>query len=286
MVSPSNDITYVGHLQDLLREARAERDTASQDSSGPHLPLSQASPGQYSPGERIPDAGNLITAEEAVTEQVVAAAGEILDGDIAERAEVDSLDETLRAEIGAAWAQLGPQAQSSLLQGDRLRLDTKRFAEATGIPGDFALPVFAYCRTLEVELYRRIFLPFKDFEGPTRNGWNSGAGDRSAEILEQFQTAGRPLGMGQMAACLANLGCGEAGVRHVLASFLRGHLVDATEFCASRYPRWLKKLALGYRNRAAHIASISESDCEKARGYLLSEPRRLLLALVELAPAE
>ncbi len=285
-MSPSNDITYVGHLQDLLREARGEREAASQDSSSPHLQLRRAFPGQYSPGERKPDVDDLTTAEEAGTERVVAAAGHILDGDIAERAEVEALDEGVRAEIGVAWAQLSPQAQSSLLQGDRLRLDTKRFAEATGIPGDFALPVFAYCRTLEIELYRRIFLPFKDFEGPTRNGWKSEDGERSAEMLEQFQTAGRPLGMGQMAACLANLGCGEAGVRHVLASFLRGHLVDATEFCASRYPRWLKKLALGYRNRAAHISSISESDCEKARAYLLSEPRRLLLALVELAPAE
>ncbi len=285
-MSLSNDITYVGYLQGLLREARTEREAVSKDSSGPRLPLSQASPGQYSSGVRTPDANNLITAEEAVTEQVVAAAGEILDGDIAERAEVDSLDKGLRAEIGAAWAQLSPQAQSSLLQGDRLRLDTKRFAEATGFPGDFALPVFAYCRSLEIELHRRIFLPFKDFGGPTRAGRKSEDGERSAEILEQFQTADRPLGMGQMAACLGNLGCGEAGARHVLASFLRGHLVDATEFCASRYPRWLKKLALGYRNRAAHISSLSESDCEKARAYLLSEPRRLLLALVELAPAE
>lgn len=285
-MSQSSHITYVGHLQALLREARAEREVASQDSSGRHLPLSQASPGKYAEVECTPDADDLIAAEEAVTEQVVAAAGEILDGDIAERAAVDSLDEDLEAEIGAAWVQLSPQAQSSLLQGDRLRLDIKRFAEATGIPGDFALPVFAYCRALEIELYRRIFLPFKNFKGPTRNGSSNPADDHSAEILEQFQTAGRPLGMGQMATCLANLGCGESGVRHVLASFLRGHLVDATEFCASRYPRWLKKLALGYRNRAAHISSISESDCEKARAYLLSEPRRLLLALVELAPVE
>lgn len=147
-VSPSNDVTYVGRLQGLLREARAEREAAIQRSSGPHLPLRQASPGQYTPGERTADADNLIAADEAVTEHVVAAASDILDGDISEREELDSLDQGLRAEIGAAWTQLSPQAQSSLLQGDRLRLDTKRFAEATGIPGDFALPVFAYCRAL------------------------------------------------------------------------------------------------------------------------------------------
>jgi hypothetical protein len=90
--------------------------------------------------------------------------------------------------------------------------------------------------------------------------------------------------MGQMAACLGNLACREASAGG-FATYLSTRLSDMDRFCDLRYPKWLTKFAVGYRNRAAHISSLSHEDCEKARDYLLEQPRRLLLTLVEIARA-
>lgn len=108
----------------------------------------------------------------------------------------------------------------------------------------------------------------------------------SAHLLDAIKRHEEsPLGMGQMAACLGNLVCGNAPPNG-FARYLSGRLFDTGQFCETNYAKWLTKFAVGYRNRAAHIQSLSCEDCDKARRYLLDRPRRLLLTLLDIAPFE
>lgn len=288
LANPS-ELDYLQDLQQHMRDIRKR--AAAHARSGPFPMIRGAGPARWdttdadvSPaGQDSPEAADLV---EATVEAAIDRAEAILDTSDAQQPKAPPVERSLAEELGTAWAALHPHSRSSLIQGEGLRRDMKRRAILTGEECDFALVVIAYCRALELELHRRIFIPFKQHEAADgfKAQWADADVRKSADLLERFRSQDAPLGLGQMAACLGNLGCGEAGGRHTLASFLRSHLSDATEFCAGRYPRWLGKLAVGYRNRAAHIAAISEGDCDKARSYLLSDPRRLLIKLIELAP--
>lgn len=282
LVSPESEAAYLSDLQSRLQAVRIQN--AGPDDLQRHRAVAQASPPQ---GDAIPSLdGDKLPADITVTEGAVREAHNILEGDLARTVAPSHYRDRLEGELGTdCWSELGSQAQSSLAQADRLREQIAQFSDIAG-EEDFALAVFAYCRALEMELYRRIFEPFKKVDPDAGSDWMSERDKRSADLILRFQRGETGLGMGQMAMCLGNLGCGESGTRHILAKFLRQRLSDSTEFCAGRYPRSLTKLALGYRNKAAHIDPLSEKQCAKARGYLLAEPRRLLPRLVELAPID
>ena len=195
----------------------------------------------------------------------------------AERSLRDELDEDLDA--------LDERARRSLLTAELARL------QLDGLGGgnadlEYAGPTHLYSRALEIELYERLFAPFRDSD--QRKLPEAPADERAAHsvrLLETFLRTGKPPALGTMALILTNVGHKLADSEpNDFAVFLRHRLEgDASAFCAS-WPRQVSSYVDKYRNRAAHTGTLSREDCTAARAFLLGEPRRLLAALIAAAP--
>lgn len=189
----------------------------------------------------------------------------------------------LSEQFGAHWDGLGQDCRRFLETGELLHRELERFV-ALDPNIDFSPAVGAYSKALEVELTERIFLPFRESHlDRTLRGASDPAQERSAVVLQGFVAGTRPLGLGEMAQCLKNLGCGgrQQGPRE-LAAFLRETLQDLDGFCdATRFPRRLSKYVAKFRNAAAHVDGLGAEECRAARAFLLEEPVRLLLTLAE-----
>ena len=277
MAELRRDTSYV---PELLQSFQQLKEAAGD--GGPGSPF-QAVRGVASTGRLDAQQASPALDSAPLLEPVGAAMGAILDEDVAARDPGAPIRRGIERELGSAWELLTDQARVALLQGDRLRGDIATHYGASA-EADFAIAVMAYSRALEVELFRRLFEPFRNAEplGDVLTG--DEAVDLSLKTMRRFQQEETQLGMGQMAACLENLACSQAP-SNAFADHLGTRISDFGQFCESRYPKWLKRFANGYRNRAAHIQSLSQEDCDKARDYLLHRPRRLLLVLVELTGA-
>jgi hypothetical protein len=195
--------------------------------------------------------------------------------------ELPTAEKSLRDALAAHLDALHERARRSLLTAElaRLQLDGLATKDADL---EYAGPTHLYSRALEIELYERLFAPFRASNRTKLPGVTSDErAARSVGALETFLGTGRPPTLGTMAQVLINVGYNLADVEpNDFVVFLRERLgTDATDFCAS-WPRQVSSYVDKYRNRAAHTGTLSRDDCEAARAFLLGEPRRLLAALL------
>jgi hypothetical protein len=177
------------------------------------------------------------------------------------------------------WAALPSQAQPFLITGEVLRteLDSYHSIEPAF---DFSAIVLCYSKAVEVGLMKLIFEPFRSarnwHELPTAGTALQG---KSVDHLKRYLSGGH-LSLGQMARCLENVGCAlRTADQNGFAAWLAEIVGDFDGLCIGGLPRRLIEYVDTYRNRAAHVSSMSLADCVKAREYLLEEPTKLLVAL-------
>jgi hypothetical protein len=150
---------------------------------------------------------------------------------------------------------------------------------------DFTSAVATYSKALEKEIFDKVFLTFRDSSFstllPEATGQNSL--DRSLDVMKAFVGKKRNLTLGDMGFCLLNVGCKlRTTENNGFALFLQELFVDIDALCdEKKIPARIIKYTEDYRNRAAHVSHLSRDECLEARAFLLDEPIRLLLALVE-----
>jgi hypothetical protein len=103
------------------------------------------------------------------------------------------------------------------------------------------------------------------------------------EAIRNFVDKKRHLAFGDMAFCLLNVGCKlRNSENNGFVQFLQETFIDFDNFCdVEGIPGRVIKYSQDYRNRAAHVSRLSRDECLEARAFLLDEPIRLMLSLVE-----
>jgi hypothetical protein len=214
--------------------------------------------------------------QEGVTPAIEKQSAEIAGSRAASAAE-QSLETIFGARL---WERVPQSARRFLVTGEVLRTRLDIFSSAEP-ELDFSWAVLTYSKALESALAELVFVPYRDAPNGFRDfpaALNRESIDKLNRYVERRDRG--YLGLGDMAHCLANLGCaptddGDNGFRRFLES--RG--VDVGQLCGSSLPNRLIKY-VSTRNRAAHVSLMSLDDAIAVRRLLLEEPARLLVQLV------
>jgi hypothetical protein len=196
------------------------------------------------------------------------------------------LDERVRHAFGSHWGELSKRCRAAIRTGELL-IDTLRdHGEEDDI--DFAPAVHVYSRALETELVGKIFEPFKASGLVLPETSGDPDVDKSIDLLRRYtaRPGAKPPTLDVMARCLLNVGHRFGDMPdNTFLLFLRSRMIDPDQFCRD-FPKKLNSYIDRFRNRAAHIDHISESDVHEARAFLLEEPLRLLVWLAEAIKAD
>jgi hypothetical protein len=182
------------------------------------------------------------------------------------------------------WENVSSDCKDFLVTAEVIKDELLVWA-ATDPALDFAPAVQMYSVALEKEIFEKIFRPFRD-SGTARflpEVTGQSSLDKSLEALRTFVSNKRNLTLGDMAFCLLNVGCKlRNSNNNGFVQFLRERLDDLDNVCDEKgIPGRIIKYSQEYRNRAAHASRLSREECLEARAFLLDEPIRLLIALVE-----
>jgi hypothetical protein len=186
------------------------------------------------------------------------------------------------------WDNVSSDCKDFLVTAEVLKDEFMGWAE-TDPALDFTPAVQTYSVALEKEILDKIFHPFRDSASakflPEVTGQSSL--DKSLEALKSFVDKKRKLTLGDMAFCLLNVGCKlRNSNNNGFVQFLQERLDSLDNFCDEEsIPGRIIKYSQEYRNRAAHANRLSREECLEARAFLLDEPIRLLIALVEACKA-
>ena len=195
-----------------------------------------------------------------------------------------TIREKLKGIFGNLWEGISPDSKDFLVTAEVVKDELMSWTE-TESAIDFTPAVQMYSVALEKETLDKIFVSFRnsDFAKklPAATGQNSL--DKSLEALRNFVDKKRHLALGDMAFCLLNVGCKlRNSENNGFVQFLRETFLDFDSFCDEKgIPGRVIKYSQDYRNRAAHVSRLSRDECLEARAFLLDEPIRLMLALVE-----
>jgi hypothetical protein len=191
--------------------------------------------------------------------------------------------DALEKQFGSHWAALNESARTNLMTGDVLRRDLEEYA--SNEPAiDFSMAVSAYSKALESALSALIFRPYHAY--PEARALPDAIEDsrqhRSVVALQRFLD-GTELTLGQMAFCLLNIACALRNAEpNAFARYLSERLLSLDRFCDEQaWPKRLMRYNEKFRNRAAHIDRLTLEECMEARAYLLDEPTKLLISLLE-----
>jgi hypothetical protein len=186
--------------------------------------------------------------------------------------------------FGDLWNELTQESQDFLVSAEVLKDELMSFAE-TETAIDFTPAVLAYSKSLEREMLDKIFIAFR--ESPFSKSLPDPTGkkslDRSIDTLKAFLENRRNITLGDMGFCLLNVGCKLSKTKdNGFANFLQETFMNFDELCdEKKVPARIIKYTDDYRNRAAHVSRLSKEECLAARAFLLDEPIRLLLTLIE-----
>lgn len=202
------------------------------------------------------------------------------------RQEIVSVEirERLKNIFGNLWEVISLDCRDFLVTAEVVKDELMSWSE-TDPAIDFTPAVQMYSVALEKEILDKIFIAFRDSHFstilPETTGQNSL--DRSLDTIKAFVGKRRNLALGDMAFCLLNVGCKLRTIENNgFALFLRELFVNIDTLCdEKKIPARIIKYTEDYRNRAAHVSRLSREECLEARAYLLDEPIRLLLTLVE-----
>lgn len=192
--------------------------------------------------------------------------------------------EKLKGIFGNLWERVSSDSRDFLVTAEVVKDELMSWAE-TDSAIDFTPAVQMYSVALEKEILDKIFVSFRDSafakKLPDTTGQNSF--DKSLEAIRNFVDKKRHLALGDMAFCLLNVGCKlRNSENNGFAQFLQETFVDFDNFCDEKgIPGRVIKYSQDYRNRAAHVSKLSRDECLEARAFLLDEPIRLMLALIE-----
>lgn len=195
-----------------------------------------------------------------------------------------SVRQQLRAAFGSLWEGISVDSRDFLISAEILKDELMSFSK-TDPAIDFTSAVLAYSKALEKEILDRIFLAYRNSSFsmllPEATGQNSL--DRSLDVIKVFVDKKRNLTLGDMGFCLLNVGCKlKNSDNNGFAIFLQEIFIDFDNLCnEAKIPARIIKYSEDYRNRAAHVSRLSRDECLGARAFLLDEPVRLLLTLVE-----
>ena len=202
------------------------------------------------------------------------------------RQEIASIEvrERLKNIFGNLWGVISLDCRDFLVTAEIVKDELMSWSEKDPAI-DFTPAVQMYSVALEKEILDKIFIAFRDSPFstilPETTGQNSL--DRSLDTIKAFVGKRRNLALGDMAFCLLNVGCKLRTIENNgFALFLRELFENIDTLCdEKKIPARIIKYTEDYRNRAAHVSRLSREECLEARAYLLDEPIRLLLSLVE-----
>lgn len=192
--------------------------------------------------------------------------------------------EKLKGIFGNLWESISPDSRDFLVTAEVVKDELMSWVE-TDTAIDFTPAVQMYSVALEKEVLDKIFIAFRNSafakKLPDTTGQNSL--DKSLEAIRNFLDKKRHLALGDMAFCLLNVGCKlRNSENNGFVQFLQETFLDFDNFCDVKgIPGRVIKYSQDYRNRAAHVSRLSRDECLEARAFLLDEPIRLMLSLVE-----
>lgn len=196
--------------------------------------------------------------------------------------------ERLKGIFANLWDNVSSDCKDFLVTAEVLKDELMDWAE-TDPALDFTPAVQMYSVALEKEIHDKIFHPFRDstFARFLPEATGQSPLDKSSAAIKSFIDKKRNLTLGDMAFCLLNVGCRLRNSKNNgFVQFLRETLYDLDSFCDEKgIPGRTIKYSQEYRNRAAHANRLSREECLEARAFLLDEPIRLLIALVEACKA-
>lgn len=186
--------------------------------------------------------------------------------------------------FGHLWDNLTQESQDFLVSAEVLKDELMSFAE-TETAIDFTPAVLAYSKSLEREMLDKIFITFREssFSKSLPDPTGKKSLDRSIDTLKAFVENKRNISLGDMGFCLLNVGCKLSKAKNNgFANFLQETFMNFDKLCdEKKVPARIIKYTDDYRNRAAHVSRLSKEECLAARAFLLDEPIRLLLTIVE-----
>src|SRR5262249_34425726 len=141
-----------------------------------------------------------------------------------------------RAFSSQLWANLPRETQDFLMTAEVLRAELEEYRSAD--PGfDFSASVLTYSKAVEVAVTTLIFEPYR--AASHRHALPSTGGRtqrKSIDLLNRY-LGGSTIGLGAMARCLANVGCGLRTVAdNGFARFLAETAADFDALCGSGFP--------------------------------------------------
>jgi hypothetical protein len=194
--------------------------------------------------------------------------------------QLPQLGDRVKRAFGEHWAWLSPRCRASLRTGELLNAELRRHDDDDI---DFAPAVHVYSRALETELIDKIFEPFKASGVALPETSGDPDVDQSLALLRRYteRPGAKPPTLDVMARCLINVGHRfQDRPGNTFLLFLQDRLIDPDQFCRD-FPKKLNSYIDRFRNRAAHIDYVSESDVREARAFLLEEPVPLLVWLAQ-----
>lgn len=203
--------------------------------------------------------------------------------------------EKLKGIFGTKWDSLNKESQQFLITGEIL-LDV--FEDIDGEKIDFAPVIVEYAKSLEQELMQRVFFGFRkhlkdsglisnedlykvDLENLKLSPSERRSFEKTCEIFKGFLANQSELTLGNIWYILHNA-LKNYAERSILLVKFKEYLTDTNlAYCllSKEFITGLQVFIEEYRNKAAHLSTISLERSRKCRAILLTESPKLLVTL-------